>query len=328
MVWDSNKNGQADQEAARWFARLNSASVSTADLSAFHDWRRDADHDAAYRRVEHVWQQSQKLAGDPIISDALAGAHRRARSRRAFKRLWPLVPVGVLAAALGVTVFVEKQRLAPRAYATAIGQQRLITLPDGTHVRLDTDSQIQAQYSARQRAVTLVKGRAYFDVVHNASRPFSVVAGNTVIDDLGTRFEVREREGAVQVTLVQGSVTVEQAGSTAASWRLTPGQQVTTGAAPAAPKAVDVSATTSWTSGRLIFNDVSLEAAVTEVNRYARQRIVLASGDVGAMRVSGAFNTSDPQGFVSAVVKLYDLNAHSQADGSILLTGPIAPKTT
>jgi transmembrane sensor len=71
-----------------------------------------------------------------------------------------------------------------------------------------------------------------------------------------------------------------------------------------------------------LFDDLPLALATQEVNRYARHKIVLDAGAVNAVRVSGAFESSDTEAFVAAVSKLYDLTARQAPDGSIVLSAP------
>lgn len=326
----SNPSAQdrASEEAARWFAALNSPSISAADLTDFHAWRRQPENDLAYRQVEALWGKSRTLSSDPSIVAALAEAKARAKAKApggARSARWSYAAGGAaVALGLSAVVLFASQGGFGQRYSTGVGEQRTIMLSDGTKVRLDTDSQIAIGYSARTREVTLSKGQAFFDVVHLAGRPFEVRIGDTVVRDLGTRFDVRRNDGHVQVTLIEGSVQVSS--PSAAPWRLSPGQQITTGSASIGPKPVNTAVATSWTNGRLVFNDLPLAEAIEEVNRYSTHRVILAAPSVEAIRVTGTFDTGDIEGFVSAATRLYDLSAQHRADGSIVLSAPDAPK--
>lgn len=87
--------------------------------------------------------------------------------------------------------------------------------------------------------------------------------------------------------------------------------------------AANVPATTSWTVGRLTFEDTPISVAVAEVNRYSREPIELRDPRISEIRVSGVFNAGDIDGFVAALTDLYPLKATRGADGRIVLAGGV-----
>ncbi len=74
--------------------------------------------------------------------------------------------------------------------------RRDVTLADGSVVHLDVDSEINVSFSSGHRDITLVNGRALFEVAHDASRPFVVSAGQSHTTALGTHFQV-QREASM-----------------------------------------------------------------------------------------------------------------------------------
>src|SRR5262249_789825 len=95
-----------------------------------------------------------------------------------------------------------------RTYATAVGKRDSIQLSDGSRVILGPDSRltIRSDYGAKTRAVELV-GDAYFDVRHDADKPFSVRVGRALVEDIGTTFAVESDAGdTTTVAVISGSV--------------------------------------------------------------------------------------------------------------------------
>ena len=86
--------------------------------------------------------------------------------------------------------------------------------------------------------------------------------------------------------------------------------------------AANVPAATSWTVGRLTFENTPISVAVAEVNRYLPQKIVLDAGPAENVAVNGVFTTGDREAFVAATTDLFGLVARTQADGSVRLTAP------
>jgi len=122
-----------------------------------------------------------------------------------------------------------------------------------------------------------------------------------------------------RVILVQGRVAVRDAAAPEQSWSLTPGQQVVTTAPRPVVASVNLPVATSWTTGRLIFEDTPVAVAVAEVNRYTRTPIDLRDDRIAANRVSGAFDAGDVDGFVAALTDLYPLAVRRGPDDRIVL---------
>ncbi|MGK2257020.1 MAG: transmembrane sensor, partial [Brevundimonas sp.] len=117
-------------------------------------------------------------------------------------------------------------------------------------------------------------------------------------------------------------VAVRDAAAPDRRWSLAPGQQVVTAAPSPKVAAVDLPAATSWTTGRLTFEGTPIAVAVAEVNRYTRQPIELRDERISSIRVSGAFDAGDIDGFVAALQDLYPLEARRAPDGHLILTAP------
>ncbi len=85
-------------------------------------------------------------------------------------------------------------------------------MEDGSRITLNTDSQIRVDLTVKERRVELQQGEAFFEVAHDASRPFIVRAGNKRVIAVGTRFSVRREANDVRVVVTEGKVRVETEG--------------------------------------------------------------------------------------------------------------------
>lgn len=323
------KIDRALQEAADWLTLLNSRTVSTASVAEFRAWRSDPANAAAYDSVESVWKRTLRLKGDPELQKILLNARKPKRGiRGALNR-----PGGRGLAAASVAVLAGVLVLAGlrffdtgESYSTRVGEERLVRLDDGSRVRLDTDTKVRVQLTGKKRRVELTRGRAFFEVAHDASRPFVVVADRTDIRALGTQFDVRRDGSRVDVILVEGRVLVKGPDATGEGrWILKPGQtlqldQSSRGAGRVT--SIQTEAATSWTTGKLTFSALPLGAAVDEVNRYSPNKVVLDVAALASTPVSGVFNSGDTNAFVAAVCDLYDLKAERDADGTVRLKAP------
>jgi transmembrane sensor len=316
---------QAREQAADWFARLKQRDISAADMEAFRIWRKAPGHKEAYDEADAFWRRSEALKADADIQDALTAALGRAdkapehRSARPIYR--PIVGLGLAAAVVALVAGGAFVVHGSQSYTTDVGEQRLVSLADGSTVRLDTNSKVEVRFKAGRRDVRLVRGQALFQVAHDAARPFVVKADGASVTALGTRFDVKHEAGGVRVTLVQGSVEVRaQHGAAPQVWRLQPGQAVSTSQPAATPKPVDVDVATSWTQGRLVFHALPLTQAVAEVNRYSHERIELDPGPVAGQPITAAFNVGDTEAFVAAVAEVHDLKVTRPEEGVIRLS--------
>ena len=312
----ANSHEQVLEDAATWFSRLRTHSVSAETLDAFFAWRSDPENEAAYNEVEALWRSGDALHSDPDIRAAANEALNRTTTRRPepSRRLFALAAATVLALSGALTA---GWLLRAPVYQTEIGEQRAVRLADGSTLTLDTNSRAIVRMRGDERRVELARGQAMFAVARDAKRPFVVSVDKVEVRALGTQFDVRRDADKVRVTLLEGKVRVNDSSSRA--WTLRPGEQITTG--QDGPRVLaDTSAVTSWTSGRLVFRDLPLSAAVEEANRYSRRKIRLAaSNDIAAAHVNGVFHTGDIDALAEAVAHLYALDLSTEQDGDLLL---------
>lgn len=195
-------------------------------------------------------------------------------------------------------------------YATGIGEQAEITLPDGSVAMLNTDSAIAVNFSPEMRLVTLMKGEAGFQVGTVSDTLFRVAALGGNSDALGTLFSVRAIDGRATITVMDGRVRV--AGPAAASdpdhvgagsVELEASEQTSyaAGMRPEPAMRVDTDVEMAWRNGRVIFEGRLPGSAVAELGRYLSERIVMAPGVDPDIPVSAIFSTRDALSAVRAL---------------------------
>lgn len=281
----------ARTEAEAWFVRLMSPECSAADRRSFEQWRASSTvNEQAYVATERLWQRL-----DGIESDATIGRHAAAAlTPEPAPRRWPLaLAASVIAVLVGVGVVNQVMTSATVEHYQTAGQSRKVTLADGSEVTLDLATEIDVRLSRGERNISLVAGRALFDVSHDASRPFRVDTGHGKVTALGTQFQVDVDADQVVVTLLEGSVSV-------ATLRLAPGQQARYSNAQWTQRHVDAAAVASWSSGFHVFSATPLKDAVREINRYSTTKVRLADASLQSLAVSGNFKTGDAEAITSA----------------------------
>lgn len=317
--------GRARQEAADWLARLQ-AGASEAELAAFEVWRANVLNGETYDRLARQWEQSKFLANTSVgrgrdLGRARAWHRQPAARAAAIAALLVLIVGGTLLLRVGMR---PETAAAPVAYAGKADAVRTVTLEDGSRVTLDRNSSVRVAYGATERVVELLKGRARFDVAHDAARPFMVRADGGTVFAHGTIFDVELRPALVRVVLLRGSVEVRAdpavANSSGPGRMLAPGQAVVYahGKAPSPPVAADP-ADTAWPDAMLSFDGTPLREAVAGFNRRNPVKLVLGSDRVGDLRITGAFAADDPVGFGQAAATMFRLDLRHQPDATISL---------
>jgi transmembrane sensor len=168
------------------------------------------------------------------------------------------------------------------------GNKYSLILADGTEAYLDAQSTITypLSFKGKLREVS-VTGQAYFKVKHNAAHPFLVHVKNQTIEDIGTEFNIRDYEGDVATTLLEGSARV-QLNATGKGVLLTPGQQTVVTGDKLAVKEADLEEAVDWLQGKLIFNHRDLSAILADVSRIYGVQFSWQNNGLKAIKFNGA----------------------------------------
>jgi len=295
---------QIDNEAAVWTWRLDCGGLTQAERRELETWlRQDFRHRRAFEELGRTWSALDRLTEHAQREETTAAADVRPEGRRrAFARLWQAAAAAVLILGVGVAVWTGS-RPGAQVVSTAVGQLRHVTLADGSQLTLNTNTLLAVKLAPQRRDIYLRRGEAHFDVVHDASRPFFVHAGEAVIRDVGTQFDVRlQMDKDIDVLVNEGQVEVQ--GPAAGVRALRAGQQLFMAGphlqvSTVSPRQLDNEL--AWRDGALVFDGEALSQALAEVGRYTRTRIVVTAPEVDALHVSGRFRTDDVPGFFQAL---------------------------
>jgi transmembrane sensor len=300
------------QQAARWAARRPSADAHEA--AAFEAWKSaDAAHAQAF---DQVWRTSQ----DPALAEAM---RLREQRQTVHPRRAPVAALagGLAAAALALVVAwpqLQLMTVAPITLETAPGQLRDVTLNDGTRVTLDGATRLEVRLGSRRRQVALVRGEAFFDVAHDAARPFTVKADAGSACVLGTAFDLERADGRLELSVYRGRVRLAPRGLIHRTAELTVGQRAFAKAGRlSAVKPFDPSAD-DWRSGWLETEGLTLERLVERLNRASATPIAIADPDLGRQRVAGRFRLDEPRALVENLALMHGFKVRQTSEGLVL----------
>jgi transmembrane sensor len=342
------------EQASHWWELLHSEGASSADHREFGEWvARSPERVEAYLQTARLVRaiKSPRLrwpntTAEVLIREAKASPEAvlpfstgritapvdRAGARYSHRYAWGAA--AVLLVGIGLALFMLET---PQEFSTALGEQRSVLLADGSRVTLNTASTIQVNLHSRRRWVRLVKGEALFEVAHDAARPFEVRAGNAMIGDVGTQFNIDMRSNGTTVTVVEGQVAVNSAGPGESGGASTGHRRpespsdalilgandriVITSSGLGAPEhGINAAAAVVWTQRQLMFERRPLGEVAEEFNRYNRDRIDIDSAELRRQEVTGVFEAKDPSSFVAFLSSIPGVEIREGADGAHIVT--------
>lgn len=336
---------QIEQDAADWLVRRDAGDWTAHDQQQLDAWlSASARHKVAFLRLESAWSEAGRLqalaaglpaGGPPPRAEAdshslpdlrgIAFAPRRATPQPGRWRQGVAASLALLAAGSAAWGGWQLTGREEAQYVNTVGQVQTVTLPDGSTATLSSDSQLDVRISRRERRIALARGEAFFDVAHDARRPFVVEAQGRRVAAVGTRFSVRRNPDDVRVVVTEGKVRLDS--GLAADGRAQPvallpaGSVATAGRSGVLVRSVpvaDAERYLEWRDGFLTFDDTSLADAAAEFNRFNTRKLELGDAVVADLRVGGNFRWSNADGFVRLLEQGFPVRAERHEDRIVL----------
>jgi transmembrane sensor len=340
------------EQATHWYVRNRDCALTDAEKTDFLTWLRTSpQHTSEYLQISGLSggiraairdlklhktrfvDHTASNINDTVVAFAPGHGPRPLRRTlwRVFGRPWlaGFAAAAVLVCLVGVYWFMPPGFAGlPRIISVAHGEQRTVSLSDGSVVHVNASSEIIVRFSKNERLVDLAHGQAMFEVAHNATRPFRVRAGATEVIAVGTQFDVyRHDPEGVTVTVVEGKVDIvnleaashpKESGpdtTTHPPLRLRAGEQVQMGSARQGeqPKSIDIRAATAWVRREIMIESQPLGNVAAEINRYVSKPIEIDDDTLKGMRVSGVFDAYDSESFL-VFLRQYDVEIEEGSD--------------
>lgn len=285
------------ERAVQWLVELQSPPVAEHTLVEWHQWRaQNPEHERAWQRIEGFGERFAGLVEHAQLTQAMLGTTPQQDAsmlsrRQALKLLALLVSVGSAAwagrdTALWQNLYAD--------YHSAVGEQRHLTLVDGTKVLLNTDSAINVRFDADQRSLRLLRGEIQVQVQTARDMTTPPLLAHTRqghIETTGSEFLLRQAEGYSRVAVNQGQLRLF-AGQYSGGVLLQAGQQAMFSADEMGPVRPVSDADRAWTDGIIIANDQRLEDFLAELSRYRAGHLGCSSA-VAGIRVAGTYPLAD-----------------------------------
>lgn len=313
-TFGSSDKAAVRREAIAWIVRMTSGAATDEDRRQCAAWRAQSlEHDATFRRFEQTWDKVGGIA-QPVSLQERKGA-RSIRHVPASRGIAWAVAASIVLVTLWNLQALNRMKSFMADHRTAVAEQRLVTLEDGSTLFLNTDTAINVELSSSKRKVRLLRGEVDVVVAPDARRPFDVFTPDLTATALGTDFVVKTIDGRTTVTVLEHAVRVQPNGQPAATAiTVQPGQRA--GLSPEGMlvvETVDPEQAIAWRHGKLIFDGHPLSQLIDELNRYRTSRIVLLNPSLGSHRVTGVFPVNDGDATIDLLkqalpVKITDLS--------------------
>lgn len=286
--------------AADWLTLLMSGEMGDAQQQQWRQWRQaHADHEAAWQHVEAVTGRMKSLERAPAYA-ALSpyGANGRpalaARRRATRLLLWGGIATG--AGLLGTRT--DAWHASTADYRSATGEQRNLTLEDGTRLTLNTGSAVNLRFDDTHRRILLVAGEIMITTRHDPAladkRPLLVATAEGTIRSLGTRFTVRQQAGWTRVAVQESAVEIAPGAGAGLgnARRLHAGEQTRFNRNVVEPPQSADAHADAWVRGQLVADEQRLGDFLDEVGRY-RTGVLRVDPQIAGLRLSGVFPLAD-----------------------------------
>src|SRR5690554_340161 len=288
---DTTPHKDALKAASVWFVRLTSENVTNSEREQWLAWRQaDPTHEYAWQQIEKVTQKFNASGVSAELGMAALDRPACPTRRRAVQQVVSIVALGGIGWAAYEPLIGQHWEA---DFETATGEQRRVTLQDGTLLTLNTRSAVDIMFTEQQRQILVRKGEVLIETAQENSRvyrPFFVRTPQGKIEALGTSFSVRLNKQVSQVSLYEGALKIQT--STAAEQRLFAGHATQFTASHIAP-AVSISNTRPfWTDGFFVADDMPLIEFIAELARYRRGHLSVDK-NLAHLRISGTFPIAD-----------------------------------
>ena len=341
-----------EQRASEWIIRSEGGNFTQEMRAELEYWLQDPRNRVTFLRIKEAWRRASRIRTtrpldgnvDPDLLKHPDLTLGQDSTNSGPPSKWPFrVATGaaltLILYLLGLASWLVLGRSEWISYTTSIGGYEHVTLADGSAIQLNTDSEIRARLTPAKREVQVIRGEALIKVAHDARRPFTVTAANTSIradptGEAGVALVLRMRgPSGVDVSVTEGTVflgpsdrIIDVALGRSSSYQ----EAVDAGdTATVRPDGIhlarvgleELNRKLSWTAGLLSFQGETLAEVTDEFNRYNRKHLVVTDPSIAGRRIGGAFQATDPESFVSALQKWFEIRAEEEVPPDV--TNPI-----
>jgi transmembrane sensor len=356
-IYQFQTENQIHDDASLWVARLDRG-LSDAETQALRTWLQlNPKHKDCLLEMAALWDRMDNLSVLSELFDAPVAqtAQQPAKQSigRGMRRTTWAIAASILVIVFAINVLAPatlwqaptslqqpllqaiNSKTSNTLYETGVGAHSTVSLPDGTKMFLNTNTQVSVTYSEKERLLVLKKGELLVEVAHNKQRPLRVKVGERIVEAVGTAFNVYLKdEQNFDVIVTEGRVQVKPASKKTAAPNakslekaiqvLNQGERLSVHASqPTAVEAIAaavISDRLSWRNGNLVFRGERLQDALHELSRYTPDRFRVADSRINELRIAGLYKAGDVDGLLLALKENFNITNSRSNDGVIELS--------
>ena len=282
-------------QAAHWIVQLSAGDARARDAAqaGFAAWKAaDPRHAAAAASMEGLLGQLQSVHGPAGGDTRPARAALAAVAPRGRRQLAGAVVAAMLVLAVGLAAS-DRPAYLLADLRSPTGQWRTHTLADGSRLTLGSDTAVNLRFTGGERHVQLVQGEILVEVAKDARRPFFVDSRQAALRALGTRFTVRQHDGATVLSMLESKVAVQlprHADTVVAAGQRT--RITAAGAGPLEPFDA-ASLQDAWRAHQLVVDDRPLPEVLDELARHRPGQLRYDRAQLAHIRVAAVLPLDD-----------------------------------
>ena len=339
--------------ASRWLLKIDEGLLSASDEAALGAWLdEDIRHREVLLEVAAVWDKSDALAelAELFPNDSAFGRTPRLPWHQGWAQALAVaagLAVMVISGLLLLTPSGNPPPVTAAVYETAVGERKMVLLPDGSEVVMNTNSRLAVTFTPSEKVLRLSQGEILVRVAEDRARPLSVLAGDRIIQAVGTEFAVEITDDQqIELIVIEGKVVIgiqppvvapRYPGDVdAVNAAVVPpvlaqlednvvsaGEAVILSAADPVKKTVSadyIEVKLSWKEGRLIFRSEPLEKALQEVERYTTVEFVFLDESLRTRTLSGRFRVGDVEALLLSLRLNFGITHEYDGESRVLLS--------
>lgn len=281
------------------------------EVQLVEEWLEDAETCSEIELARKIWHVPANNLPKPDLETALYNVRKKINNanptksgvriidisqvspepegRKSYKTFLRVAAM-FLVAALAVYFVTKDSFIGPiQTISVAYQLQQKIDLPDGSMVTLDAGSEFSYPEEFSDEREVYLKGEAFFEVAHNAEKPFIVCTDKAIVKVLGTEFNVRSWQGNEKITVAvaDGKVSFRNADKSDEVF-IMKGQvsSIIGDNIPSIPEAADITRHLSWRTKEIGFQSTPLNEVLSQLERWYGLSFVLPDNSFGSDKIT------------------------------------------
>ena len=309
-----NLKKEIDKKANLWIIKENE-NLSSQEKDELDLWLKNRNHKKSYDENHQLIQECLSL-DDEFIEQIQKEAIEHSKEETIFHRSKYIAASIIAACIMFYVAFEVNGQFQPtfeQNYVSSNQKMENLALPDQTIIDLDVNSKINVVYYKNRRTVDLIEGKALFWVHKNTSKPFIIKANKTLIEVLGTAFEVVKSKDTTQINVIEGLVRVNylynHKGDKKSIIQLKKAQTITLSnfGKVSDYKEIEVNDIANWKDNMIKFDKTTLKEAVSSLERYMNEKVEFENYEISQLKISGKFSILHHESFFEAVELIYPI---------------------